>query len=152
MQNYFCVKSIKSTKSKNMNLDTEQFEILLDHYNYPKKKGELDSPDISHEEGNPLCGDKIKLDIKLENNKIKDIRFSGEGCVISQASASILSEFVEGKDLEEIKKMDAEDIFNLLGIRISPIRYKCALLALKALKSALFGTKEWPEVAEENIT
>ncbi len=121
-----------------------QMEILLDHYQNPRNFGHLENPDIVHEEGNPSCGDQIRIEIKLEDNKIADIKFTGKGCTISQASASILTEIVKGKSLDEIKNFSKEDMLNALGIPISPIRLKCALLGLKVLKAGIYGIKTWP--------
>lgn len=131
------------------NLESEKFEILLDHYDQPRNFGQLENPDHTYEEGNPVCGDIIKFDIKVEDDKVKEVAFSGEGCVISQATGSMLSELILDKTLDEIRKMDSSDIFSIIGITISPIRYKCALLSLKVLKSALFGTKEWPMMPDD---
>ncbi len=125
-------------------MDELQMEILLDHYQNPRNFGHLENPDIVHEEGNPSCGDQIRIEIKLEDNKIADIKFTGKGCTISQASASILTEIVKGKTLEEVKNFSKEDMLNALGIPISPIRLKCALLALKVLKAGIYGINTWP--------
>lgn len=119
-------------------------EILLDHYQNPRNFGHLENPDIVHEEGNPSCGDQIRIEIKIQDNKISDIKFTGKGCTISQASASILTEIVKGKTLDEIKKFSKEDMLNALGIPISPIRLKCALLGLKVLKAGIYGINTWP--------
>jgi nitrogen fixation NifU-like protein len=125
-------------------MDELQMEILLDHYQNPRNFGHLENPDIVHEEGNPACGDQIRIEIKLEDNKIADIKFTGKGCTISQASASILTEIVKGKSLDEVKNFSKEDMLNALGIPISPIRLKCALLGLKVLKAGIYGIKTWP--------
>lgn len=130
-------------------MESEQFEILLDHYDQPRNFGHLDDPDYSHEEGNPVCGDIISFDIKVEDGRISNVAFSGEGCVISQATGSLLSEMILNRNLDEIREMDAADVFSALGIKISPIRYKCALLSLKVLKAALFNKSEWPEVPKD---
>jgi nitrogen fixation NifU-like protein len=125
-------------------MDELQMEILLDHYQNPRNFGHLENPDIVHEEGNPSCGDQLRIEIKLEDNKIADIKFTGKGCTISQASASILTEIVKGKSLDEVKNFSKEDMLNALGIPISPIRLKCALLGLKVLKAGIYGIKTWP--------
>lgn len=125
-------------------MDELQIEILLDHYHNPRNFGHLENPDIVHEEGNPSCGDQIRIEIKVEDNKIADIKFTGKGCTISQASASILTEIVKGKSLDEVKNFSKEDMLNALGIPISPIRLKCALLGLKVLKAGIYGINAWP--------
>ncbi len=125
-------------------MSLDQMEYILDHYKNPRNHGTLPEPDISHEEGNPSCGDVIRIDLKIRDNKVKETRFSGKGCAISQAAASILTEMIVDKDLDEIKAITKDDIINALGIRISPIRFKCATLALKVLKSGLYGIKNWP--------
>ncbi|GBD38891.1 Zinc-dependent sulfurtransferase SufU [bacterium HR37] len=130
-------------------MSLDQLEYILDHYKNPRNYGTLPDADVSYEEGNPSCGDVVRIDLKIEDNKVVDAKFSGQGCTISQASASILTEMIMGKSLEEIKEISKEDMLNALGIRISPIRFKCALLALKVLKSGLYGIKNWPGEEEE---
>jgi nitrogen fixation NifU-like protein len=125
-------------------MSLDQMEYILDHYKNPRNYGTLPEPDISLEEGNPSCGDVIRIDLKIRDNKVKETRFFGKGCAISQAAASILTEMIFDKDLDEIKAITKDDIINALGIRISPIRFKCATLALKVLKSGLYGIKNWP--------
>ena len=113
-------------------------ENILDHYKNPRNYGILKNSDISHKENNPLCGDEIKIEIKMNSNKIKDIRFSGKGCAISQASASILCENLVGKSFKEIKKLTRDNVTENLGIELSPIRIKCAVLALYILKNCIY--------------
>jgi nitrogen fixation NifU-like protein len=119
-------------------------EYILDHYKNPRNYGTLPEPDISHEEGNPSCGDVIRIDLRVRDNRVVEARFSGKGCAISQAAASILTEMIVDKSLDEIKAITKDDMLSALGITISPIRFKCATLALKVLKSGLYGIKIWP--------
>ncbi len=113
-------------------------EIILDYYKNPRNKGKINKPDFSATEVNTLCGDKLRIDLKLDKNKkISQAVFSGEGCAISQASASMLTEKIIGKSIKQIEKLSNQDIFNMLNIPISPSRSKCALLCLIALKKAL---------------
>ncbi|MDP2643024.1 MAG: SUF system NifU family Fe-S cluster assembly protein [Candidatus Peregrinibacteria bacterium] len=113
-------------------------EIILDHYKHPHNRGHIKHDTHKAEEDNPLCGDNIKIYIKVSDKKIiEDISFEGEGCAISQASASMLTEFLKGKPVAQAKKITPEQIYNLLKIEISPARSKCALLALKTIKAAL---------------
>ncbi len=130
-------------------MSLDQLEYILDHYKNPRNYGTLSDADVSYEEGNPSCGDVVRIDLRIEDERVVDARFSGQGCTISQASASILTEMIIGKSLEEIREISKEDMLNALGIRISPIRFKCALLALKVLKSGLYGIKNWPGEEEE---
>ena len=123
-------------------------EELLDHYENPSNYGTLPNPDISHEEDNPLCGDKIRMDLLVEDDTIKEVRFSGHGCTISQAAASMLTEKIVGKSLAEVKQLTRDDIMDMIGIELGPVRVKCALLALKVLKAGAYGIKGWP--GEEN--
>ncbi|MGH9201718.1 MAG: Fe-S cluster assembly sulfur transfer protein SufU [Vicinamibacterales bacterium] len=119
-------------------------ENILDHYENPRNKGVLDDPDISHEEDNPVCGDRIRIDLKVDNGIIIDTRFSGRGCSISQAAASMLTEEIKGKQLEDVKHIGKETVLELLGIPIGPVRMKCALLSLKVLKAGAYGISGWP--------
>ncbi len=123
-------------------------EELLDHYENPSNYGTLPNPNISHEEDNPLCGDRIRIDLVVEDDIITEVRFSGHGCTISQAAASMLTEEIEGKSLTEVKKLSRDDILDMIGIPLGPVRLKCALLALKVLKAGAYGIKGWP--GEEN--
>ncbi|OGY24910.1 MAG: SUF system NifU family Fe-S cluster assembly protein [Candidatus Woykebacteria bacterium RBG_13_40_7b] len=116
-------------------------EIILDHYRNPKNFGELSEPDISESELNPLCGDKIQLHAKIANKKIQAIKFRGNGCAISQASASVLTEYVKGKSLQEVEKLGPEDVLDLLKINPPPARLKCATLVLSVLKKGLRNYK-----------
>ena len=104
-------------------------EDILDHYENPSNYGTLEEPDISYEEDNPLCGDQIRMDLEVEDGVIKDVRFSGHGCTISQAAASMLTEEVKGQALEDVKKLTKDDILEMLGIPLGPVRLKCGLLA-----------------------
>lgn len=131
-----------------MSLDMYR-ENILDHYQHPRNKGRLEDPDISYEELNPLCGDKIRIDIKLEDGRVKEILFDGQGCAISQAAASILTEMVEGQDKEGLKGLTKDDILEWLGIPVGPVRLKCALLPLKVLKGGLWGLTAWPDEEDE---
>jgi len=119
-------------------------ENILDHYEHPRNTGTLDHPDISHEEDNPVCGDRIRIDLKVDDGVIIDVRFSGRGCSISQASASMLTEEIKGKPLDEVKHYGKERVLELLGIPIGPVRMKCALLSLKVLKAGAYGINGWP--------
>ena len=126
-------------------------ELILDHYRNPRNKGRLEEPDISYEDDNPLCGDHLRLTLKLdENDRVIAVGWDGEGCAISQASASLLGEEIEGKTLEELKGFSKEDILELLGISISPVRLKCALLSLKVLKAGAYGVTQWPGEEDED--
>jgi len=118
-------------------------EVILDHYKNPRNKGTLDPADFSFEDDNPLCGDRIRIDVRVgEDNKVKEVAFSGQGCAISQASASMLTEHIIGKSLDEVKQLSKDDILELLGIELGPVRLKCALLSLKVLKAGVYGIKE----------
>lgn len=116
-------------------------EHILDHFKNPRNYGKIDDYDAFFEGGNPTCGDMIRIYVKLDDSKevIEDIKFEGKGCAISQASASILTELVKGKDMEFVKNLTKEDIINELGIDLSPTRLKCAILSLETLRIALFG-------------
>ena len=112
-------------------------EQILDHYRNPHNKGELEPHDASFEDTNPLCGDKIRIDLRFDGDVVSDIAFSGRGCAISQASASILTDLVKGESINEVLSFDKDDLLDELGIPISPARIKCALLGLHVLKGAI---------------
>jgi len=124
-------------------------ELILDHYQHPHNHGELPGADISYEDSNPLCGDKIRIDIKLKNDIVEDVKFNGKGCAISQASASMLTDEILGKSLDEIKKLDKKFILDLLGIPLGPSRIKCALLPLKVIKAGVYGVGAWADEEED---
>lgn len=115
-------------------------DLILDHYKNPRHKGTLDPHDFSFEDENPLCGDKIRIDVRLdENRRVAEVAFNGRGCAISQASASMLTESIVGKSLDEVKQLSKNDILEMLGIELGPVRLKCALLSLKVLKAGAYG-------------
>lgn len=112
-------------------------EQILDHYRNPHNHGVLDPHDASYEDTNPLCGDRIRIDLRIDGDVVTDIAFSGRGCAISQASTSILTDLVKGESLDEIMAFEKEDLLEELGIPISPARVKCALLGLHVLKTGI---------------
>jgi nitrogen fixation NifU-like protein len=114
-------------------------DIILDYYRNPRNFGDLPEPDVRAKDSNPLCGDVIEMQLKIKDGKVDDIRFKGKGCAISQASASMLTEAVKGKTLDEIKAMGKPNVLELLGIDPGPTRIKCALLGLKVLKLSVYG-------------
>ncbi len=115
-------------------------EIIIEHYKNPSFRGRLDPSDIRFADNNPLCGDHIEVNLLVdETGIVSDARFDGHGCAISQASADLLMESIIGKSVESIKKMTKQDILDLLGIDLGPVRLKCALLSLKVLKAGVYG-------------
>lgn len=125
-------------------------EIIIEHYKNPYHKGRLENSDYSFEDENPLCGDHIHIEIKVDkSNKVVDAKFDGQGCAISISSADLLLESIIGKQLEDLKKLKKQDILDLLGIELSPVRLKCALLSLKVLKAAVYELEEAPEELTE---
>jgi nitrogen fixation NifU-like protein len=115
-------------------------EIILDYYRHPRNKGTLEHPQISAKDSNPLCGDIIEMQLELDkNNSVKEVRFNGQGCAISQASASMLTELVKGKTLDDARKISKDEILSLIGGQLSAVRLKCALLSLKVLKTGVYN-------------
>ena len=117
-------------------------EIILDHYKNPRNKGVLDPNDYTAEDVNPLCGDEIRIDLRVKDGKVDEVKFSGRGCAVSLASASILTEMVEGLTVDEVKAITKDDLLEEIGIPVSPARLKCALLSLKVLKSGIYGIQQ----------
>jgi nitrogen fixation NifU-like protein len=118
-------------------------EVIIERYKNPVYRGELEPCDIRFEDENPLCGDHLRIDVRLNNDQtVVEAAFSGHGCAISQASADLLLESIIGKSLEELKALDKDDVLDLLGIELGPVRLKCALLSLKVLKAGVYGVGE----------
>ncbi len=113
--------------------------MIIDLYRNPLNYGEIEKPDIKAKDTNPICGDIIEIQIKLNKDIIKDVKFNGKGCAISMASASLLTEMIKGKSIDESLKMDKNDILDALGIKMSLVRLKCALLPLRTLKMGIYS-------------
>ncbi|QLD89015.1 SUF system NifU family Fe-S cluster assembly protein [Natronomonas salina] len=127
---------------------------ILDHYKNPRNYGELEDADIEHVGENPMCGDTIKMFVKLadDDDTIEHVAFIGDGCAISQASASMLSEELRGTSLEAVREMDRDDIIDMLGVELSPMRIKCAVLAEKVAQDGIAiyqGEKDVDETTTE---
>lgn len=112
-------------------------EYILDHYRNPRNYGKLEQPNAHAEDSNPLCGDQLAMDLQVEDDRVTAVRFQGRGCAISQAAASMLSEMIEGKTVEEVVQLGKDDVLDALGIPISPARMKCAFLSLRVLHRSL---------------
>ena len=118
-------------------------ELIIEHYKNPSYRGHLDPHDIYFEDDNPLCGDHIEITLRVNGDgKVAEAAFDGHGCAISQASADLLVESIIGKPIEDVKALTKEDILDLLGIDLGPVRLKCALLSLKVLKAGVYGVGE----------
>ena len=123
-----------------MTADPIYTEMIIEYSKHPSNYGELENPDISRHDSNPLCGDSIDIDLNIKENKISDIKFHGRGCAICMACSSILTEITKGKDIEEVKKITKDDVLSELGLEnLQAVRIKCALLSLKVLKFALYS-------------
>jgi nitrogen fixation NifU-like protein len=118
-------------------MDSLYRDEILEHYRHPHNFGVLDDPTATHEGANPLCGDRITMQLGVRDGKVAEIAFTGRGCAISQASASLLTDEVKGMTVEQAEAYRADDLLELLGIEISPARLKCAMLSLETLDAAL---------------
>jgi len=127
-------------------MDALYRDYILDHYKNPRNFGELEPHDREWLDHNPLCGDELGVHLVVDGDgTITDLRFHGQGCAISQASASIASDELIGRKVDEIPQLSADWLIDLLGIEISPTRRKCALLSLKVMRGATSGDASWPE-------
>jgi nitrogen fixation NifU-like protein len=125
-------------------------EYILDHYRNPRNYGKLEHPDVHAEDSNPLCGDQVSMDLQIADDHVTEVRFRGRGCAISQASASMLTEMIEGRTVEEVIQLGKDDILETLGIPISPARTNCAFLPLRVLHRGLILAGLEKPTAEED--
>ncbi len=115
-------------------------EIIIERYKTPHYRGHLDPHDIFFEDDNPVCGDHIEITVRADGDgRVTEAAFDGHGCAISQASADLLIESIHGKTIDEVKALTKDDVLELLGIELGPVRLKCALLSLKVLKAGAYG-------------
>lgn len=126
-------------------------ETILDHYRHPRNYGDLPNANAHAKDANNLCGDVIEMQVRVNAGMIEDVRFRGEGCAISMATASMLTEFSKRKRVSEVKKLGKDDLIRLLGADPGPARVECALLALGVLKAAVNAQQstEFPEEQEQ---
>jgi len=118
-------------------------ELIIERYKNPAYRGSLEPNDITFQDDNPLCGDHIRIDLRLgADGRVSEAAFDGHGCAISQASADLLVESIHGKTLDEIKALTKDDVLDMLGLELGPVRIKCALLSLKVLKAGVYGLGE----------
>ena len=125
-------------------------EVILDHYKAPRNHGLLEPHDAIAEGQNPLCGDEVTVSVRFgEGDVIEAVGFEGRGCAISQAATSMLTDLVKGRTAQEVSAMPKDELLEEIGIPLSPVRLKCALLALKTLKVGVYGIRGWNGEAEE---
>ena len=119
---------------------------ILDHYRRPRCHGTIEKPDASVEDANPLCGDRLRMDFRFADGRVAEVKFTGSGCSISLASASLVCEAIQGRSLDDVKALTREDVLDLLGLDdLGPVRSKCAMLALKTAKAAAYGLATWAD-------
>ena len=131
-------------------MDNLYRDFILEHYREPHNRGLLDPHDLHFADSNPTCGDEMSMTLVLDEDKLRvaDVGFDGRGCAISQASASILTDELRGKSLDELRAIDPRDVIESLGVPIGPARLKCALLGYKVLQGAIIGAEaRWPDEA-----
>jgi nitrogen fixation NifU-like protein len=119
-------------------------DLLLDHYRKPRNRGHLDSPSIAAEEYNPLCGDRVTIEAAVVDGRIVEARFDGRGCALCLGAASILTELIKGRTLDELAEMGKDEFLAELQSTLRPARIKCALLPWMAFRNAAYGEREWP--------
>jgi nitrogen fixation NifU-like protein len=132
-------------------MDNLYRDFILEHYRNPHNQGVLESHDLHFADSNPTCGDEMSMTLRLdpEKQRVTDVAFSGRGCAISQASASILTDELRGMTLDQLREMDPREVVENLGVPIGPARLKCALLSYKVLQGAVIGAEaRWPDEAE----
>jgi nitrogen fixation protein NifU and related proteins len=118
-------------------------ELIIERYKNPQYRGRLNPHDIAFEDENPLCGDHIRIEVQVDaSDHVTDAKFDGHGCAISLASADLLLESIQGKSLDEVKALTKEDVLDMLGLELGPVRLKCALLSLKVLKAGIYHLGE----------
>ena len=132
-------------------MDQVYREIILDHYKNPRGHGIIEDADASADGQNPLCGDEVSIYVAFgeDGETIEEVKFSGRGCAISQAATSMLCEKIVGMPLDEVKKLSRQDVLDMLGIDLGPVRLRCALLGLKTLKAGVYGIDQWPDEEDE---
>jgi nitrogen fixation NifU-like protein len=126
-------------RQENERMDDIYRQYILEHFREPRNHGHLDSPDIHAADTNPLCGDRIEMDLRVQDGHVAEVRFTGRGCAISQASTSMLTEKIEGASLEELRALRPQDILDMLGVEIGPARQRCAVLSLRVLHQGIGG-------------
>jgi nitrogen fixation NifU-like protein len=119
-------------------------EVILDHYRNPRSHGLLDGPDAQAEGQNPLCGDEVTVSLRFDGDAIAEVGFEGRGCAISQAATSMLTELVQGRSVDEVARLPKEELLEEIGIPLTPVRLKCAILGLGVLKVALHKSRGTP--------
>jgi nitrogen fixation NifU-like protein len=123
---------------------------ILDHYRHPRCHGTIEKPDARVEDANPLCGDRLRMDFRFADGRVAEVKFTGSGCSISLASASLVCEAIQGRSLDDVKALTREDVLDLLGVEdLGPVRSKCAMLALKTAKAAAYGLATWADEEDE---
>ena len=146
---FLVIDGLGGTHRKGGQVETVYREQILDHYRCPRNEGILEDADISCELDNPVCGDQVRIDVRLQDGRVCETRFSGRGCVICTASASMLTEEILGKSVEDLALMADEDVFSMLGVTLGPVRAKCGLLPLRVLQKGLSRWRETRDVTRD---